>query len=52
MEAPIYFLLIAVLFAVMMRLSCGSHVLGVNLGGRLAHTIVPVPPPFNRKARR
>ena len=52
MEALIYFLLIAALLVVMMRFGCGAHVLGVNLGGRLAHVIVPVPPLFNRKARR
>lgn len=52
MEALNYLLLIADLFAAVMRFGCGVHVIGVNLGGRLAHAIVPVPPPFNRKAGR
>ena len=60
MEALIYFLLIAALFAVMMRFGCGARTLGhhgkVGSGDQTRLTPpnadVPVPQPSSRKARR
>lgn len=44
MEAVIYFLFIAALFAVMMRFGCGAHVLGHHGKAGSGDKTRPVPP--------